>query len=139
MIVAATVDDLFAIVPRKEDTAWHGILAADNLQELIEANKMVVGRYDGRPYFVVGVGKLPLAGATVPWVWAAIDVEATKILFRYARQDRDAVRAYLDENAPQAYTAPEVDIPVFNRFLGWIGFRPLGWGLWQWPKSAQRL
>lgn len=139
MIRPAVVDDLYQLVVRgTEAHSWLAVLAAPNLPEVIKKNKIVVAvDSSGIPYACVGVGELPLAGIVVPWVWAVVDVDSRPQLRFFIKNDLQSIRSYLDENAYLAYTAPEKNDPTYSRFLAWIGFRQLGWGLWQWPSSAR--
>lgn len=139
MIRKATPADLVAIVPSPgEAKDWLTLVSADNLPEIIEKNNIHVVEHGGKPVFAFGVGRLKLCAAEIPWIWGVADDTGRRDYRRAIRENAAEAMAILAKIAPGGYTSPETSDPKFARFLNFLGFRSLEWGLWQCPSSAKR-
>lgn len=134
MIRKATAADLVQIVPfENEAEDWFLLISANNLDEIIEKNSVHVVEYDGYISFAFGVGSLKLCAATIPWIWGVADIGLKRVLKRFIREDKEEARRILARLAPGGYTSPEGADDRYTTFLRYMGFRHLGWGLWQCP------
>jgi len=137
--------DFIDIEVRPDEAAdWFGMLERPEFLDLLQTLKPVTFRRKdtGRPAVIMGLGAIKTAvpGLVLPWVWAAFDRATVREWgeVRSALEVRNnllAIRRWLDDHAPGFYTSPQnqsIDEKTFTRFLTFIGFRNLGYGLWQW-------
>lgn len=123
MIREATAADVVQIVPAEGEAGdWFRLIAAENLDEIIERNRVHVADYDGYISFAFGVGSLKLCAATIPWIWGVADRDAKRILRRFIREDAEEARRILARLAPGGYTSPRGggsalhDVSALHRF-----------------------
>ena len=139
MIRPATPADLASITPAPgEAQGWLEILANQDLGKIIAENRVHVVEHQGHPVLAFGVGRLRLCASEVPWIWAVVDESMRGAKWHVLRRQKKIALETLASITDGGYTAPEKLDPSYERFLRFLGFEHLGWGLWRWRSSALR-